>query len=344
MLLIFKIIQPQKIKKYLLILMIIFIISVGLSILTNYIYKEINSKTINNKNNRTYVIRKLDNYNRYEDLKKVEIIKKIYYYNSFPLIGIYTDNNQEISVNILYFNHLIALDNSNHLDYNEIAVSKKFLKNYSLTIGTKISINIDGILHEFIIADSYNNKNMDDLTIYLSSENDLNNENISQGNYIVLLDQYSNYKLLEDNIKDINCTIELVNDSNIRDATVYQDIFLFLKFFIIITYTSLLLIFIFLQVSIILEKKYAIALLKIFGYKNYLIAFIFTIYFLTISLFLYFPIILISIIIIFAFKLSFLFFNILILNLLIIVILNILLLLITFNIIKKFNIINLLKK
>lgn len=267
---IFKNFKSKKIKIYILTLSILICVVNIISLTINYINLKIENRIFNKLENRIIYINDTEN-DRLSTIESIIHVDSVYY-NISPFL---VDNNGK-NIYLKYINPLTNLKilsgKSSKINNNEVIVPDTFFDSqttrYDGFLNKKISLSLNDKVIKFNIVGIYSSDNESGEYIYIANNNIISNFIKEKNEYIALIDDKDNYNKVMKELKKLNFSIIFSRNPYDVETLTYQDIIDFLNVFSIFCYICLILLYIFLSFSNILEKKYNIALLKVFGYSN----------------------------------------------------------------------------
>lgn len=221
-----------------------------------YINNYFDTKIKNNINNRTLAFS--NDVSDIASLEKIEGIEKIYKSALLPI----TYQNKSIYVNNIYAFDKKLISGSKELKDNQIIISSTLLEN----LDDKNTITINNVTLDIVGVCEDN-----EYDIYIN-DNSIDSI-VDKSIYILIVDDYDNIPIVQEKVKPFNIEPNILNDSGMREVQKYITIFNIFKVLMVSIIVILMLInYIFItDIFKIYQKQ--IALLKTFGYKDYIIAF-----------------------------------------------------------------------
>lgn len=265
-----KFLRINRYKFYILLLSLLILTINLINLLTNYMNEKVNNNVINTVKNKMMYVASNDESDKFNSLKSLKNVDGIYYNED----AFYIETEKYGICKLKYFNPSIGLKKYkgivSGINKNDVIIPKSFLQENNIKLQDilhkKIRLRKDNELIELYVVGIYNNT--DDDCLYISSNNVSNEFKKNKKKYALLLSDEKMYKVVEKQLKNYDCYIDYVDDSLKSEKETYKDIDNILNIFFLICYILLLMIFLILIFSNIVDNKYNIALLKVFGLND----------------------------------------------------------------------------
>ena len=234
----------------------LFVIILLYTIISNYYNNEIRNSILN----RTLAFSS-ESVN-ISELKKIEDVEKVYKYSALPSRineeDIYFDNINELEYEIVL--------GKNVIEGNEIVVSDEFLKSESKGINDKLMIDDTN----FVIAGVYHYEPKTRNSIFFSEN--YANDIIDSDLYKMIIKDYDSLSKIKNILKEYNIEVNIFNDEGIKEVNMYYSLFSISKVVMLVIFVMLIIVnLVFISDIFIIYKK-QIALLKVYGYRNWKIS------------------------------------------------------------------------